>query len=200
MKRQIILLICTLCLCTLPAARAVTVDQNTAGPSAGTNADFWGESFITPASSSFNNIAFTFLTSGGANFASGTGFLLGTEYLGTPAGLSAATPGFLDQATASGNLYTFTASITLAPATTYYFYENVSVPANTMFGGNAYAGHQLYVSSASGSNFSGGGAPLNFRVTGSPVPEPSTSALLFSAGLAGFFFVRRAKSRRKVAV
>lgn len=182
----------------LPAARAATVDENTAGPSAGSNADFWGENFITPASSSFNNIAFTFLTDfpNNTNFASGTGFLLSVEYLGTPANLSASTPGFLDQAIASGNFYTFTPSITLAPATTYYFYENVSIAPNTIFGGNVYAGHQFYVSSASGSNFSGGGQPLNFRVTGSQVPEPSTSALLLSAALAGLFVVRRAKRSR----
>jgi|ERR1700682_5637138 len=195
MKRPIILLFCALCLCTLPAARAVTIDENTTGPSAGTGVDFWGESFITPAGSSFNNIVFTFLAGGpgtNSNFATGTGFLTSVEYTGTPAGLGSAA-GLLGQAAASGNLYTFASGITLAPLTTYYFYENASVPANTMFGGNVYAGHQLYVSSGSGSNFGGGGSPLNFRVTGSPVPEPSTTALLLSAGLAGLFVARRAK-------
>src|ERR1700694_4591169 len=105
MKRRIILLFCALCLSTLPAARADTVDQNTAGPSTG-GTGFYGENFITPASSSFNNITFTFLTTGGANFASGTGFLLSAEYLGPPSGLSNSTTGFLGQATASGNFYT----------------------------------------------------------------------------------------------
>jgi hypothetical protein len=197
-KRQIVLLFCTLCLCSLLPAVADTVDQNTAGPSTG-GTGFYGENFITPGSSSFNNIAFTFLTTGGANFATGTGFLLSLEYLGTPANLSNSTPGFLGQAAASGNFYTFASGLTLAPSTTYYFYENASIASGTIFGGNSYAGHQFYFSSASGNNFAVQGAPLNFRVTGSAVPEPSTNALLLSVGLAGLFLVRRAKRRRKVA-
>jgi hypothetical protein len=194
LKRQIILLICTFCLCSLPVARAVTVDQNTAGPSTG-GIGFYGENFITPASSSFNNITFTFLTTGGTNFATGTGFLLSSEYLGPPANLSSSTSGFLGQATASGNVYTFTASITLAPSTTYYFYENTSINSGVIFGGNVYAGHVFYYSDTSGNNFQNEGAPLNFRVSGTAVPEPSISALLLSVGFAGLFFVRRAKGR-----
>src|ERR1700730_3211073 len=173
MKRPIILLFCALCLCALSGLRAATIDQNTAGPSTG-GTGFYGENFITPASSSFDNIVFTFLTTGGANFATGTGFLLSAEYLGPPSGLSNSTTGFLGQATASGNLYTFASGITLAPLTTYYFYENASINAGIIFGGNSYPGHQFYFSSASGTNFSGQNAPLNFRVTRSPVPEPST--------------------------
>ena len=192
MKRPIILLFCALCLCAASGLRADTVDQNTAGPSAG-GTGFYGENFITPASSRFNNITFTFLTTGGANFATGTGFLLSAEYLGPPSGLSSSTTGFLGQATASGNLYTFASGITLAPLTTYYFYENTSINAGIIFGGNSYPGHQFYFSSASGTNFSGQNAPLNFRVTGNPVPEPSTAALLLSAAFAGLFVVRRAK-------
>ena len=191
MNRQIVYVLSVLCLCSLPAARAATVDQNTAGPSTG-GIGFYGENFITPASSSFNNIAFTFLTTGGANFATGTGFLLSSEYLGTPANLSSSTPGFLGQATASGNVYTFTASITLAPSTTYYFYENTSINSGVIFGGNVYAGHVFYYSDTSGNNFQNEGAPLNFRVTGTAVPEPSTSALFLIAGLAGLFFASRA--------
>jgi PEP-CTERM motif-containing protein len=192
MKRPIILLFCALCLCALSGLRAATIDQNTAGPSTG-GTGFYGENFITPASSSFDNIVFTFLTTGGANFASGTGFLLSAEYLGPPSGLSNSTTGFLGQATASGNFYTFASGITLAPSTTYYFYENISINSGIIFGGNSYPGHQFYFSSASGTNFSGQGGPLNFRVTGNPVPEPSTTALFLSAGLAGLFVVRRAK-------
>lgn len=195
------LLACTvsiLCLCALPAARAVTIDENTAGPSTAPNPAFFGESFITPGSSSFNNIAFTFLTSGGANFAAGEGFLLSSEYLGTPGNLSNSTPGFLGQATASGNFYTFASGLTLAPSTTYYFYENVSIPGGTIFGGNVYPGRQFYYTEASNSNFGGEGAPLNFRVTGtavSAVPDSGTSALLLGVGLACLFFVQHALGR-----
>ena len=193
MKHRIVLLFCALCLCTVSGLRAVTVDQYTAGPSTG-SVGFWGESFITPSSSAFNNIVFTFLTTGGANFASGTGFLLSAEYLGTPAGLSSSTTGFLGQATASGNLYTFTSGITLNPNTTYYLYENISIPAGTIFGGGAGSpGRQFYYSATSAGNYGGSGGPANFRVTGNAVPEPSTTALLLSAGLAGLFVVRRAK-------
>jgi hypothetical protein len=79
----------------------------------------------------------------------------------------------------------------LSPSTTYFFYENASINAGVIFGGNAYAGHQFYFSSASGSNFAGQGAPLNFRVTGNAVPEPSAMALIFTAVVAGLFWVRR---------
>jgi hypothetical protein len=192
MKRRLILLFCALSFCAPSCLRAATVDQNTAGPSTG-GTGFYGENFITPASSSFDNIVFAFLTTGGANFATGTGFLLSVEYLGPPSGLSNSTTGFLGQATAAGNLYTFASGITLAPLTTYYFYENTSINSGIIFGGNSYPGHQFYFSSASGTNFSGQGAPLNFRVTGNPVPEPSTAALLLSAGLACLFLLRHAR-------
>jgi hypothetical protein len=193
------LLASILWLCALPAAPASTIDENTAGPSTAPNTAFFGESFITPASSSFDNIAFTFLTSGGANFATGTGFLLSSEYLGTPAALSSSTTGFLGQTNASGNFYTFAGNITLAPSTTYYFYENVAIAGGTIFGGNGYPGHQFYYTEASNSNFGGQGAPLNFRVTGTAVstaPDSGTSALLLGVGLACLFFVQHALGRR----
>ena len=188
-----------LCLCALPAARATTIDENTAGPSTANNNAFFGENFITPGSSSFNNIAFTFLTSGGASYATGTGFLLSLEYTGTPANLSNSTPGFLGQATASGNFYTFAGGLTLAPSTTYYFYENAVIPGGTIFGANSYPGHQFYYTEGSNSNFAGQGGPLNFRVTGtavSAVPDSGTSALLLSVALAGLFFVQQTLGRR----
>jgi hypothetical protein len=190
--------VCALCLYSVPPARAATVDQNNGGASTGA-AGFYGESFITPAGTSFNNIVFTFLTNHPTDdpFALGTGFLLSSQYLGTPAALSNATPGFLGQATASGNLYTFAPSLTLSPSTTYFFYENSAVPAtngsNSIWGGNADAGRQFYYTNSSASNFSPQGAAANFRVTGSAVPEPSTSALLLSVGLASLFVVCRSR-------
>lgn len=200
MKRRISIsrFACAVALLLLGTAfvvRAATVDEYTGGTATG-GTDFWGESFVTPAGNPFANIAFTFLTNHPTDtpFASGTGFLLSTEYLGTPAGLSSSTTGFIGQATASGGFYTFSASIQLAPSTTYYFYENASIPSGTIWGGGAGSpGRQFYFSSAAGTNFSGGGGPLNFRVTGNPVPEPGTTALLLSVGLAGLFLVRRAK-------
>ena len=196
-KRQIVPILSVLCLCSLSAARASTIDQHTTGPSTG-GTGFYGQNFITPAGNPFDNIVFTFLTTGGANFATGTGFLLSSQYLGTPAALSNATPGFLGLAAASGNLYTFSPSLTLAPATTYWFYENASIASGTIFGGDVYAGHQFYFSSSSGSPFANQTpSALNFRVTGNLVPEPSTYALL-SAGLASLFGVARIKSRGKI--
>lgn len=165
--------------------RADIVDENTVNLGSGA-AGFYGESFVTPAPSNFDNIVFTFLTGGGGNFATGTGFLLSSEYLGAPTSLSNATPGFLGQATAAGNLYTFATGLTLAPATTYYFYVNTALAANAIVGGNVYAGRQFYYSDASGNNFAGQGVAADFRVTGTVVPEPSAIVLLLSAAFAGF--------------
>ena len=145
---------------------------------------FFGQSFTTVTAMPETNISFNFFSDIPASTpaAFGTGFLLSQAYLGTPADLSAATPGFLAEATASGGHYSFGAAATLQPGTQYFFYENASIPAGSITGGpSAYTGGgDSY--SPSGGNFP---PPLstagsNFLVTGTlaSVPEPSTFALL----------------------
>ena len=98
--------------------RADTIAQNIAGTVSLLRQHlYFGQSFTTVTLSPESNIAFNFFSNVPATtpYAVGTGFLLSMEYLGTPANLSSATPGFLGQATASGGFYTFNSSLTLFP-------------------------------------------------------------------------------------
>jgi hypothetical protein len=149
---------------------------------------FFGQSFTTVTSMPETNISFNFFSDVPATTpaAFGTGFLLSQAYLGTPADLSAATPGFLAEATASGGHYSFGAAATLQPGTQYFFYENALIPAGSISGGpSAYTGGGDFFTS--GGNFTGpfSGISSNFLVTGTPpsVPEPSTFALLAVAAV-----------------
>ncbi len=145
---------------------------------------FFGQSFTTVTAMPETNISFNFFSDIPATTpaAFGEGFLLSQAYTGTPAALSAATTGFLAEATASGGFYSFGAAATLQPGTKYFFYENASIPAGSITGGpSAYAGGGDSFSPNGGDFPSPGlGAGANFLVTGTPVsvPEPSTAALL----------------------
>src|SRR5206468_3169953 len=115
-------------------------------------------------------------------------------YLGTPANLSSATPGFLGQATASGGFYTFNPSLTLLPATQYFFYENALIPADSITGGNSYAGGQFYVALTTNENFFGLPESFNFRVTGSPingVPDSASTFVLLLVSVVALFGLNR---------
>src|SRR5882757_8437152 len=97
-------------------ASAGVIDTNTAG--AFSNTAFFGESFTTPGGGPFNNIAFNFFSDVPATTptAGGTAFLLSQVYLGAPAGLTTATPGFLAQSTSiSSGRYLFNPSLILQP-------------------------------------------------------------------------------------
>jgi hypothetical protein len=124
-----------------------------------------GQSFTTVTVTPESNIAFNFFSDLPATtpYALGTGFLLSMEYLGTPADLSSATPGFLGQATASGGFYTFDPSLTLLPATQYFFYENALIPGSSIIGGNVIAGGQQYLTVSANSDFAGIELSSNFR-------------------------------------
>ena len=149
-----------------------------------------------------SNIVFNFFSNASpatTPYAIGTGFLLSMEYLGSPNGLSSATPGYLGQAAASGGFYTFNSSLTLAPATQYYFYESAGVNSGISFGG-VYAGGHLYNSGGVNDPYNAGDTQsTNFQVTGIPttngVPDGGSTWILLLLGLTGVlglrFFARR---------
>jgi hypothetical protein len=180
-------------LVTLANAHATTIASNTGGN--GFNQQgYFGQSFTTVAGSPASNITFNFFSDIPATtpFASGTGFLLSMEYLGSPAALSAATPGFLGQAVAAGGFYSFASNLTLLAGTQYFFYENALLAAGSISGGNLYPGGQGYFSSAGNTNFSGFGDSNNFEVNGTAVPENSGTVFLLGMSLAALVAVRRA--------
>ena len=127
--------------------RANTIAENTGGDQFSYGGFYWGQSFTTVTLSPVSNIAVNLFSDVPSTtpYALGTGFLLSMAYTGTPSSLSSATPGFVDQATASGGFYTFNSSLTLLPNTQYFFYENA--PLDPMPGGNHYAGGHYYYSS-----------------------------------------------------
>ncbi len=120
--------------------------------------------------------------------------------------LSSATPGFLGQADAAGGFYTFAPSLTLAPGTQYFFYENALIPQGARSGGNVYPGGTTQFTFSADSNFlpNDTGLSSNFRVTGSPagasVPDGGASALLLGLGVAALLISQRALGRRETAL
>jgi len=178
-------------LASLADARANTIAENTGGNS--TNAPgYFGQSFTTVTVSPESNVAFNFFSDFSATtpYALGAGFLLSMQYTGTPSALSASTPGFLGQATASGGFYTFNPSLTLLPSTQYFFYENALIPVGAITGGNVYAGGQDYYAVSASSNFAVGTLSTNFRVTGSVVsgvPDSASTWTLLLLGLTATF-------------
>jgi len=183
-------------------ASAAVIDSNTSG--AFSNTAFFGESFTTPGGGPFNNIAFNFFSDVPATTptAGGTAFLLSQVYLGTPAGLTTATPGFLAQSTSiSSGRYLFSPSVTLQPNTKYFLYENAAILAS---GGNKITGGEGYFAFTSTGNFAtaqtidlnGDLQSANFTLTAdtvvSAVPEPATFGLMAIVfGLTGMAVRRR---------
>lgn len=183
-----------LALATQPAARADTVAQSTDGLLTGNAASYWGQSFTVTTSGPEINITFSMEQTSGSTanpYALGDGFLLSSEYLGTPSGLSSSTAGFLGEATASGNQYSFAPGVTLQAGTQYFFYEDALIPTETITGEGSYSGGQYYYSPDPSTGFStlgNGGTSLNFLVTGTPAavtatPEPASYAAFAMGGL-----------------
>jgi PEP-CTERM motif-containing protein len=69
--------------------------------------------------------------------------------------------------------------------TQYFVYEDVESPGS---GGNTIAGGNSYFSG--GGDFMPGGQALNFALSGTAVPEPS-SPIVLASGLLGFGFLQR---------
>ena len=167
MKFSQILLIVWLALgFSLQAVLAAPIATFTGGLSTQSTA-FWGQSFTVVAAGPVDNILFNFFSDlpPTTPSAGGIAYLLSSQYLGAPNGLSVATPGFLGQATPAGNVYTFNPAITLLPATQYFLYSDTPVPST---GANAdlYAGGVGFVSFNAGNNFTPFGGDLHFLAQG----------------------------------
>jgi PEP-CTERM motif len=181
-----------MCLASLAASAGIVV-QYTGGTEVSASPWFFGESFTTPAGGPWSNLAFNFFSNVPpvTPAAAGTAFLLTREYLGTPAGLSSGTAGFLAQPTGiSGGEYLFAPSVTLQSSTTYYLYGDASMTIS----GSSIAGTpgaHLYVADTSSAAFTsvGGDAIANFQLY-SGVPEPSTFGV-FGLSVVGLALRRR---------
>jgi len=165
-----------------------------------------GQSFTTPNNGvSYDNLVFNFFEypSGTAD-AWGILYLLSSPYAGSPAGLSTSTPGFIDDATASGGYFDFSPSTTLLTDTEYYFYDNL---ANTddIEAGSAYLGGVRYTAQTLGDDFGPLTDSFNFELDGtstSATPEPGTF-LLMVPGLGLLLrnrFKRNQAARNQVAL
>jgi hypothetical protein len=201
------LLLWTVFAATATLVPAQVIVQYTAGPAVGT--DYWGQSFTTPGGGPWSNITFNFYSTAasGSNPAStptavGSAFLLTQEYLGTPAALSASTPGFVAESVSiSGGMYIFAPSVVLNSGTKYWVYENASmfITGSNTAGTSAQA---LYVAPNATSNFINTGTELaNYTVSGTPtvpgIPVPPSILLTIVAlGCLGLYQASRRFANR----
>ena len=167
-------------------AQAILISQNASDANLSPSTTFAGQSLTTPAGGPWDNLTFNWLNGVGTTNPSAFGnlFLLSQAYGGTPAALSAATPGFIASAAAAGNQYTFAGSVTLQPTTTYFFYTDLAGSYFANFS-DAFAGGTAYQTSlsAGGSYVPQAARDIKFQLNGTVVvPEPTSSLLLVSVG------------------
>ncbi|MBN9417922.1 hypothetical protein ABS71_06920 [bacterium SCN 62-11] len=174
-------------------AGAVPIASNVAsGTDLGSTNFIHGQSFTVGPSGNYNQIVFNFFSDFELTMpeATGTAFLLSTQYLGTPSALSTATPGFLGSAVAAGNLFTFDPSLTLTSGVQYFLYTDSAQPSIQLTTTPSYAGGDRYRSFDGTSNFVlRPGEDTNFLVSGSLVtaagaPELDPGSWLVGAAAA----------------
>lgn len=172
---------------------AVTISQFVGGPSFGLANSYYGHAATTMAAGGpWDNVTFNFFSNVPATtpVAYGDLFLLNQEYLGTPAALNSSTPGFIAQSQGIvDGKWAFPAGIQLQGNTRYFFYTNsgASVPVT---GDDVLISDKMYYAPNANAPFYNGGTAMNFRVEGTPVPEPSAVFLL------GFVALALVKRRR----
>jgi hypothetical protein len=149
-----------------------------------------GQEVTTPGGLPWDNITFNFIDSlstatPGDPYAAGILYLLSAPYTGLPSALSTSTPGFIAEATASADIWTFGPGVTLQPNTSYFFYMSTHPPADTIANNTSgkTAGETSYGAANGTGAFAVRNFTLDFELDGTAVPEPST-VLPVLAGLA----------------
>jgi len=189
---------------------AAVILSNTAGTNTLGGSGYEGHSFTMPAGPSYNNITWSWVSSNQSTLlAAGNLVLLTQEYLGSPNGLSAATPGFVAKSTGIvSSAYVFAPGVTLNPSTQYWVYMD---GAASLAGGgytfsDPFPGGKAYEQfSSPANNYFNNGANLdfNFVLSGqvggvAAIPEPASIAVFGVMALTGAFYgIRR---RRQAAV
>jgi hypothetical protein len=185
--------LCLLAVGSLSTAKADIVSSVTDGPLTSNGAFYWGETLVTTAGGQWDNLSFNFYTASGNPLAAGDIYLLSEQYLGTPSGLSSATPGYIAEGSASGGSYTFGSAVTVTGSTEYWVYTDTALQLT----GDANGG-EYYFTSSPNANFAGfPGNDINYTLTGTSVPEPTTPLLLaMMVGLVGLAFHRKFAASR----
>ena len=176
-----------------PAAKADTIAQYStfSGYISGQPV---GQSVTTASGGNWGgSLSFNFIDDSSNPYASGNLYLLSQAYSGTPANLSAATPGYLGVAAASGGFWTFN-SVVLQSSTQYFFYMDSAVTGFlAVQSPGAYGGGSFYGAFDTNNNYGAGGSDLDFLLTGTdvnPGPLPGSGLLSYlvlgSGGAAAF--------------
>jgi hypothetical protein len=195
MRRSSVLLLSTVvALFTVcRSVEAVPIAEFTTGINSGTF--FVGQSVTTPGTGPWNDLAFNWFDPNGVAVAGGTLFVYDQAFAGTPAALSAAAPGFIGQsATIVAGTWRFDPSVILQANAQYFFYSNVALSVSGSGGpATAYPGGSAFFSNGAEAFFTDPADDANFRLTGTPVPEPA-SGLLLLTGLAAARLARRRRT------
>jgi hypothetical protein len=176
---KLVLSLCAgVALLLVPSAHATTIAGQTTG-TLGSGLGYYGQSFTVASGGPYDDITFSFLGSGGVDYAVGTAYLFSAAYTGSPNGLATTSANLLGSAVDGSNVYTFASSLTLTSGSTYFLYEDGLVPTAAIPGG-AVGPSDAYSSTAGGSFGNGSGLATNFVVGGTAVaatPEPGSLAL-----------------------
>lgn len=102
-----------------------------------------GQSFTVNSAGPVDNVVINFFTPTLVPAASGTGYLLSTEYTGPPSLLPSAA-GLLGTAVASGGFWAFNPSLTLQAGVQYFFYGDTFLVMTPPSSVDPYSGGEAY--------------------------------------------------------